>query len=140
MVAPSEQKTNAQPSQRSAPAGRILIADDDAAIRTILVELLRGEGYEVLEAKSGNEVLRIVPVEEPDLLLMDLRMPEQDGIQIMRRLATQDLPVNNIIMMTAFGTSSASSCRASWRAPNRTRRPSVSASWAIRPRCSRCTS
>jgi two-component system response regulator AtoC len=107
MVAPSEQKTNAQPSQRSAPAGRILIADDDAAIRTILVELLRGEGYEVLEAKSGNEVLRIVPVEEPDLLLMDLRMPEQDGIQIMRRLATQDLPVNNIIMMTAFGTSSA---------------------------------
>ena len=106
MVAPVEKKA---PEKRSAPptSGRILIADDDAAIRTMLGELLRGEGYDTREAKSGNEVLRIVPVEEPDLLLMDLRMPEQDGIQIMRRLAAQDLPVNNIIMMTAFGTSSA---------------------------------
>ncbi|MBI2756400.1 MAG: sigma-54-dependent Fis family transcriptional regulator [Chloroflexi bacterium] len=86
---------------------RILVADDDAAIRSMLVELLKDEGYATLEAKSGNEVLRLVPVEEPDLLLMDLRMPEQDGIQIMRRLKTQDISVNNIIMMTAFGTSSA---------------------------------
>jgi two-component system, NtrC family, response regulator AtoC len=103
MVAPLEKA----PEQRRELTGRILIADDDAAIRTMLVELLRGEGYDTLEAKSGNEVLRIVPVEEPDLLLMDLRMPEQDGIQIMRRLAAQELPVTNIIMMTAFGTSSA---------------------------------
>jgi two-component system response regulator AtoC len=85
---------------------RILVADDDAAIRSMLVELLRGEGYDTLEAKSGNEVLRVVPVEEPDLLLMDLRMPEQDGIQIMKRLATQDIKAP-VIMMTAFGTSSA---------------------------------
>jgi two-component system response regulator AtoC len=86
---------------------RILVADDDAAIRSTLVELLRCEGYETLEAKSGNEVLRVVPGEEPDLLLMDLRMPDQDGIQIMKRLKAQDLPVGNIIMMTAYGTSSA---------------------------------
>jgi two-component system response regulator AtoC len=71
------------------------------------VELLRCEGYETLEAKSGNEVLRIVPGEDPDLLLMDLRMPDQDGIQIMKRLKAQDLPVGNIVMMTAYGTSSA---------------------------------
>src|ERR671938_1757669 len=90
-----------------APAKRILVADDDADIRALLVDLLQSEGYQTLEAKSGNEVLRTVPNEEPDLLLMDLRMPEQDGIQIMRRLAAQDLPVNNIIMMTAFGTTNA---------------------------------
>jgi two-component system, NtrC family, response regulator AtoC len=107
MVAPLEKAPEQRSGRRPATSGRILVADDDAAIRTMLVELLRGEGYDTLEAKSGNEVLRIVPVEEPDLLLMDLRMPEQDGIQIMRRLAAQDLPVNNIIMMTAFGTSSA---------------------------------
>src|SRR5437870_8870110 len=108
MVAPTErQQGETDNNNRPVQPRRILIADDDAATRSMLVELLRGEGYDTLEAKSGNEVLRIVPVEEPDLLLMDLRMPEQDGIQIMRRLATQELPVNNIIMMTAFGTSSA---------------------------------
>jgi len=96
-----------RPPTAAARRKRILIADDDAAIRTMLVELLRAEGYETLEAKSGNEVLRTVPAEEPDLLLMDLRMPEQDGIQIMRRLAAQQLKVENVIMMTAFGTSSA---------------------------------
>src|SRR5690349_8707822 len=106
MVARAERQTR-QIESRPVQSKRILIADDDAAIRGTLVELLQSEGYDTLEAKSGNEVLRIVPVEEPDLLLMDLRMPEQDGIQIMRRLATQELPVNNIIMMTAFGTSSA---------------------------------
>jgi two-component system, NtrC family, response regulator AtoC len=91
----------------SPPPKRILIADDDPAIRSVLVDLLRSEGYDTLEARSGNEVLRAVPSEEPDLLLMDLRMPEQDGIQIMRRLAAQDLKVENIVIMTAFGTSSA---------------------------------
>ena len=83
-----------------------MIADDDPAIRSMLAELLRAEGYSTLEAKSGNEVLRTVPVEEPDLLLMDLRMPEQDGIQIMKRLSAQDIKIP-VVMMTAFGTSSA---------------------------------
>ncbi len=88
------------------PPKRILIADDDAAIRGTLVELLHGEGYDTLEAKSGSEVLRTVPVEEPDLLLIDLRMPDQDGIQILRRLSAQDIGVGNVILMTAYGTSS----------------------------------
>ncbi len=104
MVAPAATPAPEQPATRG--HRRILIADDDAAIRSMLAELLRGEGYEALEAKSGNEVLRLVPSEEPDLLLVDLRMPEQDGIQIMRRLAAQDIKVPTI-MMTAHGTSSA---------------------------------
>src|SRR4029077_1035478 len=93
-------------SNRPAPTRRILIADDDAPTRTMLVELLRGEGYDTLEAKSGSEVLRVVPTEEPDLLLIDLRMPDQDGIQILRRLSAQDITVGNVILMTAYGTSS----------------------------------
>src|SRR5688572_32916514 len=108
MMAPTTTRAPKKPvAEADTARKRILVADDDAAIRTMLVELLRGEGYETLEAKSGNEVLRVVPAEEPDLLLMDLRMPEQDGISIMRRLAAQELKVDNIIMMTAFGTSSA---------------------------------
>jgi two-component system, NtrC family, response regulator AtoC len=106
MVAPMERSHRARASERSAPPKRILIADDDAATRSMLVELLQGEGYDTLEAKSGSEVLRIVPVEEPDLLLIDLRMPDQDGIQILRRLSAQEISVGNVILMTAYGTSS----------------------------------
>src|SRR5919204_1441791 len=106
MVTPLKGTAREAREPQSAPPKRILIADDDAATRSMLVELLRGEGYETLEAKSGSEVLRIVPVEEPDLLLIDLRMPDQDGIQILRRLAAQDINVGNVILMTAYGTSS----------------------------------
>ena len=91
MVAPAERPPREADRDRPVQPKRILIADDDAAIRGTLVELLRGEGYETLEAKSGSEVLRIVPVEEPDLLLIDLRMPDQDGIQILKRLSAQDI-------------------------------------------------
>src|SRR6266704_2253274 len=107
MVAPTERPPRPADSSRPVQTRRILIADDDAATRSMLVELLRGEGYETLEAKSGSEVLRVVPVEEPDLLLIDLRMPDQDGIQILRRLSAQEISVGNVILMTAYGTSSA---------------------------------
>src|SRR5260370_1471115 len=99
---PRESDNNSRPTQPR----RILIADDDAATRSMLIELLRGEGYDTLEAKSGSEVLRVVPVEEPDLLLIDLRMPDQDGIQILKRLSAQEISVGNVILMTAYGTSS----------------------------------
>src|ERR1041385_8436010 len=99
MVASTErqQRRNTQ----SAQSRRLLIADDDAATRSMLVELLQGEGYDTLEAKSGNEVLRIVPVEEPDLLLIDLRMPDQDGIQVLKRLSAQEISV--VIFSTRAG-------------------------------------
>src|SRR5438874_1750078 len=106
MVAPTERQQRETDNNRPVQPRRILIADDDAATRNMLVELLRGEGYDTLEAKSGGEVLRAVPVEEPDLLLIDLRMPDQDGIQILRRLSAQDISVGNVILMTAYGTSS----------------------------------
>jgi two-component system response regulator AtoC len=106
MVAPAERQTSKPRTSRSVAPKRILIADDDSATRSLLIELLRGEGFDTLEAKSGSEVLRIVPVEEPDLLLIDLRMPDQDGIQILRRLSAQEINVGNVILMTAYGTSS----------------------------------
>jgi two-component system response regulator AtoC len=106
MVAPAERQQRETETRRLVQSRRILIADDDAATRSMLVELLRGEGYDTLEAKSGSEVLRLVPVEELDLLLIDLRMPDQDGIQVLRRLSAQEISVGNVILMTAYGTSS----------------------------------
>jgi two-component system, NtrC family, response regulator AtoC len=85
----------------------ILVADDDAAIREVLVEFLREEGYGVAEAESGSGVLAAMsdPGNAPDLILMDVRMPDKSGLDVLKELkksADQGLPV---IMMTAFGGS-----------------------------------
>ena len=100
-----------RPGKRSAAAEevamkKILVADDDDAIRELLANVLRNEGYEIHECKRGGEVLRTVPRLEPDLMIIDLRMPEMDGIQIMRRLNEQGMHVPTILM-TAYGTSKA---------------------------------
>ena len=85
---------------------RVLVADDDAAIRKLLVDLLTGEGYEVSEAKTGNEVLQVVTRSEkkPDLILMDVRMPEMSGIDVLRRMREQKAGVG-VLVVTAYGTS-----------------------------------
>jgi len=83
---------------------QILIADDDPSIRLLLKNFLESEGYETSEAKSGGEVLRMLPQLTPDLLIMDLRMPEWDGIEVMKKLSEQNLKVP-VLLMTAHGTS-----------------------------------
>ena len=104
-VQPSSKRAAARlPDVDEAPKKKILIADDDDAIRQLLVDVLQGEGYETFEAKRGGEVLRTVPRLEPDLMVLDLRMPENDAIEIMRRLNEQDTRVPTLVM-TAYGTS-----------------------------------
>ena len=90
------------------PAGDqvIYVVDDDDAIRTLLVEYLRDEGFRVLEGKSGGEVLPTVQKEAPDVVLMDLRMPDQSGMQALESVHSHapDIPV---LIMTAYNSSSA---------------------------------
>jgi two-component system response regulator AtoC len=85
---------------------KVLVADDDAAIRKLLVDLLGGEGYEVSEAKTGSEVLSALSAADrrPDLVLMDVRMPEMSGIDVLRRMRDQKTGVG-VLVMTAYGTS-----------------------------------
>ena len=88
-------------------AGRtVYVVDDDDAIRTLLVDFLREEGFHVLEGTSGAEVLATVQREAPDLVLMDLRMPDGGGMQALESLKAKaaDIPV---LMMTAYDSSSA---------------------------------
>ncbi len=83
----------------------ILVADDDAAIRTLLRSFLEGEGYHVSEARTGGEVVsQLANGHKVDLLLMDLRMPELSGLDILQRIGEQNLDVP-VVLMTAFGTS-----------------------------------
>ncbi|HEV2011115.1 MAG TPA: sigma-54 dependent transcriptional regulator [Candidatus Limnocylindria bacterium] len=84
----------------------LLVADDDASIRSLLKQLLSDEGYGVLEASTGIEVVEKVKESSPDLVIMDVRMPELDGIEALARLKSTN-PKTAVLIMTAFGSSNA---------------------------------
>src|SRR3989475_12337998 len=98
---------NREPSRegsvRKVAQRTILVADDDASIRSLLKQLLSDEGYGVAEAATGTEVVEKVKDVNPDLVIMDVRMPELDGIEALsKRKATS--PKTSDLIMTAFGT------------------------------------
>ena len=66
-------------------ADRILVVDDDESIRQIVRLCLSDEGYEVFEAANGVDALEMLPDCQPDLILLDLRMPVMDGWEFARR-------------------------------------------------------
>ena len=84
----------------------ILVADDDASIRSLLKQLLADEGFAVHEASTGIEVVDKVKELSPDLVIMDVRMPELDGIEALARLKSTN-PKTAVLIMTAFGSSNA---------------------------------
>jgi CheY-like chemotaxis protein len=61
---------------------RILIVDDELSIRQLLRTLFEGAGYQVMDAASGEEVIRLAHEECIDLVITDLFMPEKDGIEL----------------------------------------------------------
>ena len=77
------------------PKSRILVIDDEAAIRDSLKMTLEYEGYEVLGAATGQEGLALAEREAPDLVLLDVKMPGMDGIEVLDRLRSMNeaLPV-----------------------------------------------
>ena len=83
----------------------ILVIEDYTDSRTLLSSLLRGKGYKVVEARDGKEGLRQVNRVTPDLILMDLAMPEMDGLSATRQLRErQTLARTPIFAITAYAT------------------------------------
>jgi two-component system, NtrC family, response regulator HydG len=82
--------------------GRILVVDDEASARSGLERLLQQEGFSVKTAEDGAIALRVAAEFAPDVVVTDLKMPEMDGMELLKHLREQDhdLPV---IMATAFG-------------------------------------
>jgi DNA-binding response OmpR family regulator len=81
------------------PVGRVLVVDDEADIRGLLRELLERGGHEVLEAPDGREGLRRFYAEQPELVILDVSMPELDGWATLERIRElSDVPV---VMLTA---------------------------------------
>jgi len=78
----------------------ILVADDDASLRQVITTLLQEEGFRVLQAIDGTECLRTAFEHHPDLILLDIMMPNKDGREVCQRL--RELSNVPIIMLTAL--------------------------------------
>src|SRR6185295_6294847 len=85
------------------PKSRILVIDDEAPIRDSLKMTLEYDGYEVIGAATGQEGLALAEREAPDLVLLDVKMPGMDGIEVLERLRNMNetLP---IVMISGHGT------------------------------------
>ena len=80
----------------------ILIVEDEKDLRFNLIEMLEGEGYNILSAANGNEALELTSHIEPDLILSDIRMPDMDGIELLKNLQENSSTANiPFIFLTA---------------------------------------
>jgi two-component system nitrogen regulation response regulator NtrX len=81
----------------------ILIVDDEEAVRTSLRSILEDEGYEIVETASGAEALKIYGTDPPDLMILDIWMPEMDGLETLRRVK-EFAPTAQVMMMSGHGS------------------------------------
>ncbi|CUS37452.1 Nitrogen assimilation regulatory protein NtrX [Candidatus Nitrospira nitrosa] len=81
----------------------ILIVDDEEAIRTSLRSILEDEGYEVAVAANGLEALKIYGTDPPDLMILDIWMPEMDGLETLRRVK-EFVPTTQVMMISGHGS------------------------------------
>jgi DNA-binding NtrC family response regulator len=83
--------------------GKILVVDDEDIVRTSCSRTLSPEGYEIRLAKNGAEGLKMASEERFDLVLTDLKMPDMDGIEVLRIIKEQ-WPETAVIIVTGYQT------------------------------------
>jgi len=85
---------------------KILVIDDEQSIRNLLDTLLSRKGYDVVLAESGRQGLELFRRERPDVIVLDLKMPEMDGLTVLRQIKNLD-PGKPVIILTGAGTAEA---------------------------------
>src|SRR6478736_8131246 len=100
------ERRQAPAHQQNVKRNRILIVEDNPISLTLLKQLLKAHGYEVVGTPEGLQALDLAREEQPDLILMDIRLPDISGFEV-TRLLKQDNQTKNIpiIAVTAFATS-----------------------------------
>lgn len=81
---------------------KLLIVDDQNGIRILLMEVFSSEGYETYQASNGKLALDLVRNVSPDLVLLDMKIPGMDGLDILKHIKSIDASIK-VIMMTAYG-------------------------------------
>jgi two-component system, response regulator PdtaR len=88
-------------TSESGPPTKVLIAEDEAIIRLDLKEMLEEEGYDVVgEAADGEAAIRLATEREPDLVIMDIKMPGLDGLSAAERIVDEGMAA--VLILTAF--------------------------------------
>jgi len=85
------------------PVARVLVADDEVSVRRFLRSVLEQDGYEVIEAANGKQALDEARAGRADVVLTDLVMPEQEGIETIQALRKNVAGIGIIAMSGAFG-------------------------------------
>ena len=80
--------------------GKVLVVDDEPEVRQVLHEFLSSRGYDVTTASGGAEAIAMVEAVKPDLVLLDVAMPDMDGVETLRRIVAIE-PALAVIMVTA---------------------------------------
>ena len=101
---PSRSPQAAVPAERGDSRQRVLIIDDEKDVHYSFRRLLEKEPLEILSAESGDEGIRLARKSPPDLIVMDIRMGQQNGLDTLKELRRMN-PKQVVIMMTAYGTS-----------------------------------
>jgi len=92
------------PAMTSQRKARVLIADDDLEILGLTRSLLRRRGFDVIEASDGDEAMRQLLENRPDLVILDVMMPGQSGWEVCRSIReTESLKNTGVIMLTGVG-------------------------------------
>ncbi|MBN1138641.1 MAG: response regulator transcription factor [Anaerolineae bacterium] len=82
-------------------AAKLLVVDDEEDLQQLLQAMLARRGYEVLSASSGLQAIRLLYHERPDLVLLDVMMPDMDGWETLKRI--REMSTVPVIMLTALG-------------------------------------
>ena len=83
-------------------AQKVLVVDDEQQIRDVLEKFFKGEGYEVVTSSNGEKALELVKRENPHVIILDIKMPGIDGIEVCRRLrAVGNCQSISIIVLSA---------------------------------------
>jgi DNA-binding NtrC family response regulator len=80
---------------------RILVVDDEEALRIVLSAELEGEGYQVASAADGQDAINILATKEFDLILLDIKMPNVDGFEVLK-YCKEHCPKTKVVMLTGF--------------------------------------
>lgn len=84
---------------------KILVVDDAEFLRVRISKMLTGDGHEIVEAENGLKAVSTYKSSKPDLVLMDITMPEMDGLTALKEIRAFD-PKAKVIMLTALGQES----------------------------------
>jgi len=89
---------------RSSSIRRVLVVDDDPSLRNLLAQTLEGAGFQTFTAEDGREARRRIEAQQIDLVITDLAMPGEEGMELIRALRKEQPDVKIVVMSGAFGT------------------------------------